>query len=186
MKNIFILVLLCLSVLSGSAQDDSGKNYPEWMMCTEVCGVRFGSSYENAKAILERKYGEPDHMNENTISYRYKSYGGMIFTDIVFYFQRDDNHSYMNQCVMGYECRTAEEAKNKRDEIFTKAESKYNAWHENVDDNGFKYYESGCSPLGGFGNGFVIDVVKHREPYNGCRYFARIMYGPYQYIDEEF
>lgn len=188
MKNIFILVLLCLSVLSGYAQDDSDKNYPKWMMCTEVCGVRFGSSYESAKAILKSKYGEPDYLatDENAIVYRHKSYGGMIFTYISFHFQRDGTLCYMNQCVMGNDCKTAEEAKKERDAIFTKASSKYNAWHQDIDDNGFKYYESGCSPLGGFGNGFVIDVVKYDEPYNGYKYFARIIYGPYQYIDEEF
>ena len=65
MKKLFILGLLCLSVLGGYAQDDSddwkvgGKHYQEWVAkqtCTEVCGVRFGSSYETAKEILKRKY----------------------------------------------------------------------------------------------------------------------------------
>ena len=70
---------------------------------------------------------------------------------------------------MGYECKTAEEAKDKRDAIWTKARSKYTAWSEDVDENGFKYYESGCAPLGGFGNGFIVDVVQLSEPYNGCR-----------------
>lgn len=197
MKKLFILGLLCLSVLSGYAQDDSddwkvgGKHYQEWaskQMCTEVCGVRFGSSYETAKAILQRKYGEPDYFgtNENTIVYHYKSYGGMNFTYMSFDFQRDGARSYMNQCVMGYDCKTAEEAKNKRDAIWDKARSKYTAWSEDIDDNGFKYYKSGCSPLGGFGNGFVVDVVKFDEPYNGYRYFARIMYGPYNYVQEDF
>lgn len=197
MKKLFILGLLCLSVLSGYAQDDSddwkvgGKHYQEWaskQMCTEVCGVRFGSSYETAKESLKRKYGEPDYLetNENTIVYHYKSYGGMNFTYISFDFQRDGAFSYMNQCVMGYDCKTAEEAKNKRDAIWDKARSKYTAWSEDIDDNGFKYYKSGCSPLGGFGNGFVVDVVKFDEPYNGYRYFARIMYGPYNYVKEDF
>lgn len=197
MKKLFILGLLCLSVLGGYAQDDSDdwkvgeKHYQEWaskQMCTEVCGVRFGSSYETAKEILKRRYGEPDYIetNENTIVYHYKSYGGMNFTYISFDFQRDGAFSYMNQCVMGYDCKTAEEAKNKRDAIWDKARSKYTAWSEDIDDNGFKYYKSGCSPLGGFGNGFVVDVVKFDEPYNGYRYFARIMYGPYNYVKEDF
>lgn len=197
MKKLFILGLLCLSVLGGYAQDDSddwkvgGKHYQEWVAkqtCTEVCGVRFGSSYETAKEILKRKYGEPDYLetNENIIVYHYKSYGGMNFTYMSFGFQRDGAHSYMSQCVMGYECKTAEEAKDKRDAIWTKARSKYTAWSEDVDENGFKYYESGCSPLGGFGNGFIVDVVKLSEPYNGYRYFARIMYGPYNYVQEDF
>ena len=110
MKKLFILGLLCLSVLSGYAQDDSddwkvgGKHYQEWaskQMCTEVCGVRFGSSYETAKEILKRKYGEPDYLetNENTIVYHYKSYGGMNFTYISFDFQRDGAFSYMSHTM---------------------------------------------------------------------------------------
>lgn len=198
MKKIFILGLLCLSVLGGYAQDDDSddwkaeeKRFQEFeakQTCTEVCGVRFGSSYENAKEILKGKYGEPDYMetDENTIVYHYKSYGGINFTDMFFYFQRDGSLSYMNQCVMGYECKTAEEAKNKRDAIWTKARSKYTAWREGIDDNGFKYYESGWSPLGGICNGFVVDVIKLNETHNGCRYFSRIMYGPYNYVQEDF
>lgn len=198
MKKLFILGLLCLSVLGGYAQDDSddwkagGKNYQEWeakQTCTEVCGVRFGYSYETAKLILKRKYGEPDCLwtDENEIVYHYKSYGGISFTYMSFNFQRSGADSYMNQCVMGYECKTAEEAKNKRDAIWAKVRSKYTAWHEGTDDNGFKYYESGISPKGGgLNTGFIVDVVKFDEPYNGYRYFARIMYGPYNYVKEEF
>lgn len=183
MKKLFILGLLCLSVLGVYAQDLKSKQ-----TCTEVCGVRFGCSYETAKLILKRKFGEPDYMgtDENSIVYCYKTYGGIGFTYMSFNFQRGGAHSYMNQCVMGYDCKTAEEAKNKRDEIWLKARRKYTTWHEDIDDNGFKYYESGCSPLGGIYNGFIVDVLKLDEPHNGCRYFARIMYGPYNYVKEDF
>lgn len=112
MKKIIFLGMLIINTLCISAQDNNTKWRPE-ITCTEVCGVRFGSSYETAK-------------------------------------------------------------------------EKYPFCHWGIDDNGFKYYESGCSPLGGFGNGFIVDVVKFDEPYNGYRYFARIMYGPYNYVKEEF
>lgn len=187
MKKIIILGILVVNAICIFAQDNNKKWRPE-ITCTEVCGVRFGSSYETAKEILKRKYGEPDYFetNENTIVYHYKSYGGMNFTFISFDFQRDGTFSYMNQCVMGYECKTAEEAKEKRDAIWDKAKKKYPFCHWDIDDNGFKYYESGCSPLGGFGNGFIVDVVKLDKPYNGYQYFARIMYGPYNYVKEDF
>lgn len=195
MKSFFLLGLLCLSALSGYAQDGDGvidsERLDGWrakQTCTEVCGVRFGMSYETAKEILKRKYGEPDYFgtDENTIVYNYKSYGGIDFSYISFYFQSDGTYSYMNQCVMGYDCKTAEEAKNKRDAIFAKVKSKYNGWHEDIDINGFKYYESGCSPLGGWLNGFSVGVIKYDEPYKGYRYFARIMYGPYNFVKEDF
>ena len=87
---------------------------------------------------------------------------------------------------MGYDCETEEEAKSKRDAIWGKVKEKYRFGHEDIDIDGFKYYESGCSPLGGFSNGFVVDIVKLNETYNGYKYFARIKYGPYNYVKEDF
>ena len=74
MKKNILLGMLIINTLCISAQDNNTKWRPE-ITCTEVCGVRFGSSYETAKEILKRKYGEPDYMgtNENTIVYHYKS-----------------------------------------------------------------------------------------------------------------
>ncbi len=199
MKKVFILGILCLSVLCGYAQDDDsddwkigGKHYQEWQAkqtCSEVCGVAFGSSYETAKDILKNKYGEPDYLetDDNSIVYHYKSYGGINFSYISFKFQRDGTYSYLNQCVMGIECKTIQEAKTERDYIWSKAREKYTAWREGTDKNGFKYYESGISPLGDdLHTGFIVDVVKYDKPYNGYRYFARIMYGPYNYVKEDF
>lgn len=195
----FFLCMMCLFALCGYAQEDEdeddligGKRYNEWLAnltCTEVCGVRFGSQYETAKEVLRNKYGSPSILDtdENKICYKFKSYGGIFFSYIIFYFQRSENNSYMNKCVMGIDCRTAQEAKEKRDYIFSKVREKYGSWDENIDENGFKYYESGISPLGGgIGSGFCVDVVKYDKPYDGYKYFARIIYGPYSYVTEDF
>lgn len=193
----FFLCMMCLFALCGYAQEDEddligGKRYNEWLAnltCTEVCGVRFGSQYETAKEVLQNKFGSPDYTltDENQIVYNYKTYGGIAFSTIVFAFQRNNNNSYMNQCVMLIDCKTAQEVKEKRDYIFSKVIEKYGTWNEYIDKNGFKYYQSGISPLGGeIGSGFDIDVMKYNKPYNGYNYFARIIYGPYNYIHEEF
>lgn len=187
MRKLIALGLMCLSMLNGYAQDNNKKYKPE-ITCTEVCGVRFGCSYETAKEILKQKYGDPDYFgtDENTILYKYKVYAGMNFAYIAFCFQREGTCSFMNQCVMGDDCKTVEEAKNKRDAIWEKVKAKYPFCHNGIDCNGFRFYESGCSPLGGFGNGFIVDVVKYDVPINGYKYFARIMYGPYNYVQEDF
>lgn len=175
-----LLCLMCLFSVCGYAQRKS--------ICDEICGVRFGESYESAKEILQNKFGSPDYIltDENQIVYNYKTYSGIIFSEIDFCFQRNGNNSYMNQCIMGIDCRTAQEAKEYRDEIWEKVEPIYNGYHYAIDGNGFRFYEGGRSPLGGLLNGFVVDVVKFKRPYKGYNYFARIMYGPYDYVNEEF
>lgn len=191
MKKKIILGLLCVSALCVSAQNEIGSHqYQEWLdkqTCKEVCGVSFGSSYESAKEILKAKYGEPDYSSdENTIRYLYKTYGGIYFSYMSFSFQRDNYNSYMNKCVMGIECKTMQDAKSRRDYIYSKVKEKYCAWSEGIDDNGFKYYQSGNSPFGEFGKGFAIDVVKYDDSKSEYKYFARIIYGPYTYVKEEF
>ena len=118
MKKLFILGLLCLSALGGYTQGNNKKYRPE-ITCTEVCGVSFGSSYESAKEILKNKYGESDYIetNETSIVYHYKTYGGINFSYMSFSFQRNGNNSYMNQCVMGIDGSTIQDAKEKRDYI---------------------------------------------------------------------
>lgn len=198
MKKLLILGLLCLFVLGGYAQEDEedwqigSPKYYEWLdkqTCKEVCGVRFGMSYETAKDILKKKFGEPSYSfsDENSIIYQYKSYGGISFSSICFYFQRSGIYSYLNQCVMTIDCKTTNEVKSKRDFIWSKVSEKYTAWREGTDKNGFKYYESGISPKdGGLYSGFIVDVVKYDRAFDGCYYSARIMYGPYEYVKEDF
>lgn len=80
---------------------------------------------------------------------------------------------------MASEYKTAKEAISKRDEIKSVLAKKYKMT-EAVDDDGFKYYYGGESPQQD-NFGFCIDVIK----LDGT-YAARLDYGPYQYIDEEF
>ena len=192
MKKKIILGLLCASALFVSEQNKTrSSQYQEYFdrqTCKEVCGVSFGSSYESAKEILKAKYGEPDYLDtdENKIVYSYKSYGGIQFSHMAFVFQRDNYNSYMSQCAMGIDCKTIQDAKNNRDYIYSKVKERYGAWHVGIDGNGFKYYQGGTSPLGEFGEGFIIDVVKYDDSKSEYKYIARIMYGPYNYVKEEF
>lgn len=93
----------------------------------------------------------------------------------------------MNQCVMLIDCATIKDVKNRRDYIWNIVREKYTTWEEGTDVNGFKFYKSGISPKeGGINSGFVVDVVKYSKTYNNCDYSARLMYGPYNFVKEEF
>ncbi|MBR2777343.1 MAG: hypothetical protein IKD75_09620 [Prevotella sp.] len=159
----------------------------EWERQTvkEICGIPFGSSYENTKEVLENKYGSPSIFSDKTkIYYENKSYAGIFFDDIIFLFQSDGYKSYLNGCVFILEASSLKDAKEKCDILYRKLRIKYDM-EDGIDDNGNKYYIGGHSPVPFDGFGFSIEILKYD---NKARvpYAARLMYGRYNYIREEF
>lgn len=151
----------------------------------EICGIPFGSSYEKAEEILENKYGTSSLLSDKTrIVYENKSYADFFFDSIIFLFQSDGYRSYMNGCVFIIEATSLNDAIEKRERLHNKLKWKYDM-KEAIDDNGNKYYYGGHSPVSFFDFGFHIDIVKYdiksRFPYS-----ARLMYGRYNYVKEEF
>ena len=158
-------------------------SFAQGEICREICGAKFRDSYTNVKNILERKFGEPNSwdIDKTSIVYRGVSYGGIYFSTVYFEFQYSSvGYSYFNRCIMVYDAKTAKEAISKRDGIKTILARKYKIY-EKTDDKGFKFYAGGNSPQQD-DFGFYIDVIK----YDNGTYGARLDYGPYQYIDEEF
>lgn len=150
----------------------------------EICGIPFGSSYEKAEEILDNKYGSSSYLSDkNTIVYLNKSYGGILFDSIMFLFQSDGYKSYMNGCVFILEATSLSDAKEKRDRLYRNLSLKYEIV-EGVDDNGNKYYYGGRSPVP-FGIGFSIDIIIYDNKSRNS-YAARLMYGRYNYVKEEF
>ena len=174
MKRIIILIIFAFNFLLSYSQ-------------RQICGVYFGTGYNNAKIALEQKFGACDRLSdENELVFRYKQYAGIRFDYLSFSFQRDNNYSYLNQCVMGIDCKTIEEAKRNRDYIAHVVSSQY-ALNTATDKDGFKYYYGGTSPTNYSDFAFCIDVVKLTESSNGgYKYFARIIYGPFTFVKEEF
>lgn len=173
-RKILLSLAFSFLALCGFAQDE---------VCREICGAKFGDSYANVKNILERKFGEPNSwdIDKTRIIYRDVSYGGMYFSTVHFKFQYSSSgFSYFNRCIMVSDEKTAKEAISKRDTIKSVLAKKYKIT-EATDDNGFKCYGGGESPQQD-DFGFCIDVIK----YDDGTYGARLDYGPYQYIDEEF
>lgn len=149
---------------------------------SSICGVVFGSDYDFSKTQLENKFGNSYFADENDIIYKGKEYAGFYFSTILFSFQRTLNGSYFNKCILVIECSSAQEAKTTRDILKNKFEKKYGELDTYKDANGFLYYQGGESPLNSDYYGFCIDVFK----YGGRVYSARITYGPYNYLNEEF
>ena len=155
----------------------------------EICSVPFGTSYERAKEMLEKKYGYPEYNPDRTvITYKNKNYAGILFDSIHFLFQSDGIRSYMNGCVFILNAKTLSEAKKKQEMLHEKLSEKYTMLDE-IDRNGNKYYLGGYSPIPeDEGVGFTIEILKYDSELSKIfdPYAARLAYGRYNYVKEEF
>lgn len=167
------------------AIDEEYKWKRERQTVREICGIPFGSSYEKTAEILENKYGTSSFLSDrNTIIYDNKSYAGIFFDKIWFLFQSDGYKSYLNGCVFILEAKSLSEAKEKRDLLYRRLRWKYDM-KDGVGDDGNKYYYGGHSPVPLDGFGFSIEIIKY-ENRSSIPYAARLMYGRYNYVKEEF
>lgn len=156
----------------------------------EICGIPFGSSYEKTKEILNNKYGYPEYNPDRTvITYKRKTYAGIMFDAIHFLFQSDGIHSYLNGCVFILDAKSLSDAKKKQEILHKKLSEKY-LMIDDTDSNGNKYYVGGYPPTQENGVGFCIDILKYDSEltslYNHTPYAARLAYGRYNYVKEEF
>lgn len=168
MKKIITLFVSILFFVSLNAQS--------------IAGVSFGASYESAKASLSNKWGKPSRFDNNSITFDYISYANHSFDRVHFYFQRDNyGKSYMNRCIFIKEAKDRDDAVNMMNHLATILSEKYNIYQWGQDDEDFYYY-GGDSPLGDNNYLFLIDYLK----YDSGGYAARIDYGPFEYVKEEF
>lgn len=152
-----------------------------------ICGIEFGTSYGEAKRMLNNKYGTPDvdDYDKQLIVYKNKKYAGIDFDFILFHFENDGNTSYMNGCLFSISAKTTAEAKQKREMIFNKLNEKYYMKSE-VDETGFKFYYGGISPLSE-GPVIFLNIIKNKkDTYNCGLYSVQLLYGPFNYVKEEF
>lgn len=170
MKRFYLFIISLFCVLFVKAQNS-------------ICGVTFGQSYSTAETLLENKFGKPNYLSDkNTIIYDSKNYGGVFFSTIYFDFQYSSmGYSYFNKCIFIIDCVSAQEAKNKRDELKEIFERKYGKTDVAYDEDGFAYFKGGTSPVDPLKYGFYIDIIKKQHSYA-----ARVVYGPYNYVNEEF
>lgn len=154
----------------------------------EICGIPFGSSYEKTEKMLFNKYDLPENNSDRTvITYKNKTYGGIAFDYIHFLFQSDGIHSYFNGCVFILSAKSLDDAKEKQEMLHEKLSEKYNMY-DKTDRNGNLYYIGGYSPISKDEAGFSIDIMKFDSEIakDFYPYAARLVYGRYNYVKEEF
>ena len=165
-----------------------------------VGGILFGISKEQALPILRNKYGrEEDHLSDNKdIVFKNIKYAGVDFNSVHFLFQSDGINSYFNTCIFVLNAKTKKEVVDKQKEMRNILSKKYNL-SSFKDDNGFDLYAGGISPLwDGSWKSFIegkytaavrIDIINYTEELarsSGIKYSVRIIYGPFNYVKEEF
>lgn len=166
-----------------------------------ICGVDFGMTREEASEILRNKFGAPIYNpNDNIISYEKIKYGGIDFDFVHFNFQSDGKKTYLNSCIFVKDAKDKTKAE-KIIELYRDILSKKYKLVESMTSNGFKCYGGGVSPLwdghwvslsenkNDVITGVSTDVIEYEEKLiriYGNRYGVRLIYGPYQYVKEEF
>lgn len=81
MKKVTILIVLLSFLNPIFAQSTDNLSY-EKQFVTEICGVKFGSTFESAKKFLENKFGssEKNIGNPNlSLNFKNQFYGGYYF-----------------------------------------------------------------------------------------------------------
>lgn len=158
----------------------------------EICNIPFGSSFEKAKSILAEKYGDYDYLSstKDCLTYRNKSYGGILFTDMYYLFQSDGENSHFHKAVLCRDCDTMKDAVKLKQSLDEKFRKKYSIF-KILDEEDIYISIGGLAPVqsentGSYG--FTLDVIEYeqRSKEGGARYAVRIMYGPYDYVRETF
>lgn len=164
----------------------------------QICGINFGISLPEARQILSNKFGEPiyDPTGSNRLSFDNVKYAGISFDSIHFLFQSDGRRTYFYTCIF------IKEAKSKKDiqpilNLYKELLSKKYTLSEAINEFGFLDYGGGISPLWSGSpfelldnlSAFHTDVIKYDSNIIdtfGYKYGVRIIYGPYNYVNEEF
>ena len=154
---------------------------------TEVCGIPFGSTYEEAKAKLQAKYGECDRdVPGGTILYKRKKFEGMEFDKLDFWFLEDKktNRTYFCGAMFNIECKTKEEAIKKKEYLDYVISHEYAALI-NLDKKGEYKSRAGLPPVPskmGLGFAISIDVFERYGEDEANTYHLNLAFGPYDYL----
>lgn len=164
-----------------------------------IANVDFGTSYKEAERKLKRKFGEPSFLSlKNELLFKNVKYGGLDFNSVFFIFQSDGNNSFLNGCVFLKDAKDYAQALEIEQEYADILSSKYTKVFSEVDEKGNPFHFCGFSPLwdgtiqGGIEAGVAIhtNIMKYDEDLvkeiNHSPYAVRLIYGPFNYVKEEF
>lgn len=164
-----------------------------------ICGVRFGMDLETAKNILKSKYGEVAFdADPNTLVYENIKYANTDYDQVIFRFQSDGINTYLSACVLCKYASSLSKARKLEKEFAEILSHKYTSLTEVKDINGETIHIGGITPLwdghwynfskehvGAVCTGIFRFGERARKGL-GLNYAAKIAYGPYNYVKEEY
>ena len=165
---------------------------------TNIGGVAFGTPREKALAMLRNKYGASEYNQKNDIvSFRDIKYAGYDFDAAHFLFQSDGVNSYLYSCIFIIEAKTQQEAVNIQVALNKLLAEKY-VLYKVTTEKDFNSYGGGISPLWNghwynmsdeYYTALHTDIMQYEPELvkifgNQCA--VRLIYGPYNYVKEEF
>jgi len=172
--------------------EDFWEKIGKYNMVTEICNIPFGSTYEETKRILTEKYGDYDYLysTKDDLIFKNKKYAGVDFDSMHFMFQSDSERSYFNGAFLCINCKSKAEAIRTKKRMHDMLSKRYSAF-VNMDGDDVYLSMGGLSPViseKNYGFGVSIDIKDYGRDGQvlGTPYGVRIMYGPYEYVKEEF
>lgn len=163
-----------------------------------IANVDFGTSCKEAEGKLKNKFGEPYFLSSNNkLQFKNIKYGGLDFNSVFFLFQSDENNSFLNCCIFIREAKDYAQALDIEKEYANILSRKYTKVFSEVDEKGNPFHFCGFSPLwdgtlqGSYEAGVAIhiDIMKYDEEVARnlqYQYAVRLIYGPFNYVKEEF
>jgi hypothetical protein len=175
-KALLVFIIAMLNLATSFSQ-----TYPV------VAGVEFGSTYENCKRVLDKRFNngkESFQSTPNQIQYFNIEFGGEHFDYCTFYFQNDVNRTFLYyiEFVSSFALDEIQYAKNKRDRIYNAYLEKYPFRWRIKDEDGFLSYVLGHDPLKEDDGFVVIEASKGKTKAGDMKYWTKVLYGPVDFV----
>lgn len=185
------------------------ENYFKSKQVKSICGVKFGKSKDEVLPILKNKFGKPsEEVDDNMIYFKDIKYAGIDFNTVFFGFQSDGYKTYFNTCVFVVEAKTNKDVDRMLFRLNVALADKYSLYDENKRNENSPTFIGGISPLWD-GKWYTLvenslikivdseyyraavrtDVIEYEEDVAkefGIKYGVRLIYGPFNYVKEEF
>lgn len=162
-----------------------------------IANVDFGTSRKEAERKLKKKFGEPSFMSsKNQLIFNNISYGGLNFNTVFFLFQSEGRDSFLNGCIFFIDAKDYAKALDMEQKCADILSRKYVVLSK-VDNNGNPAHYCGFSPLwdgtyeGSTETNVAIktSIIKYDDDAAEklqSQYAVRLIYGPFNYVKEEF
>lgn len=154
-----------------------------------VMGIPFGSSYEETRATLEKRFGKYSvHEDNGDLRIIDFSMGDFKFNFGTFMFQFAGDKTYLNAASFStlYDKSSADIAKNNRDYLYSLLKDKYadEYLEEFTNEQGFKCYKFGLNPKDPDKVLGLITLERGKGKEGKERLYLNLDYLPIHYLDK--